>query len=44
MGSPGKVVRTLSEVEIEGLRQTAVRYVENFKRFKRCLLYTSRCV
>lgn len=37
MGSPGKVVRTLSEVEIEGLRQTAARYVENFQRFKRDL-------
>ena len=37
MGSPGKIIRTLSEVEIEGLRQTAARYVENFKRFKRDL-------
>ena len=37
MGSPGKIVRTLSEAEIVGLRQTAARYVENFKRFKRDL-------
>lgn len=34
MGSPGKIVRTLSEREIEGLRQSAARYVENFKRFQ----------
>ena len=37
MGSPGKVVRPLTEAEINGLRQTAARYVENFKRFKRDL-------
>ncbi|MBL8251634.1 MAG: gamma carbonic anhydrase family protein, partial [Candidatus Competibacter sp.] len=37
MGSPGKIVRSLSEAEIERLRQTAGRYVENFKRFKRDL-------
>lgn len=37
MGSPGKIVRTLSEREIEGLRQSAARYVENFKRFQRQL-------
>ncbi|MBE2294702.1 MAG: gamma carbonic anhydrase family protein [Phycisphaerales bacterium] len=36
-GAPGKVVRTLSEQEIEGLRLTAGRYVENFKRFQRHL-------
>ena len=37
MGSPGKIVRTLSEAEIAGLRLSAARYVENFKRFKRDL-------
>jgi carbonic anhydrase/acetyltransferase-like protein (isoleucine patch superfamily) len=37
MGSPGKIVRTLTEQEIEGLRLSAGRYVENFKRFKRDL-------
>ena len=37
MGSPGKVVRTLTEQEIENLRGSASRYVENFKRFKRDL-------
>ena len=35
MGSPGKIVRSLSTEEIERLRQTAGRYVDNFKRFKR---------
>ena len=37
MGSPGKIVRSLSAEEIERLRQTAGRYVENFKRFQRDL-------
>ena len=35
MGSPGKIARTLSEAEIESLRLSAARYVENFKRFQR---------
>lgn len=34
-GSPGKIVRTLSEQEVEGLQRSAARYVENFKRFQR---------
>jgi len=34
-GAPGKVVRMLSEAEIEGLRRSAAHYVENFKRFQR---------
>lgn len=37
MGSPGKVVRMLSEQEIAGLHATAQRYVQNFKRFQRDL-------
>ena len=37
MGSPGKVVRILSSEEQARLRQTAGRYVENFKRFQRQL-------
>lgn len=37
MGSPGKIVRRLSEQEIERLSGTAARYVENFKRFQRDL-------
>ena len=36
-GSPGKVVRALTDREIEGLRLSAGRYVENFKRFQRDL-------
>jgi hypothetical protein len=30
-------VRTLTDREIEGLRLSAARYVENFKRFQRDL-------
>lgn len=37
MGSPGQVVRVLSAEEIERLRGTAGRYIENFRRFKRDL-------
>ena len=37
MGSPGKIVRPLTEQEIAQLRLSAARYVENFKRFKRDL-------
>ena len=37
MGSPGKIVRTLTEQEIAQLRLSAARYVENFRRFKRDL-------
>ena len=36
-GAPGKVVRTLTDREIEGMRLSAARYVENFKRFQRDL-------
>lgn len=34
MGSPGKVVKTLSPEQQAGLRRSAEVYVENFKRFK----------
>ncbi|MEM6742057.1 MAG: gamma carbonic anhydrase family protein [Pseudomonadota bacterium] len=34
MGSPGKIVRTLTEAEIEGLRQSARGYRENAVRFR----------
>ena len=34
MGSPGKVVRQLSKEEIDELEQSAIHYVENFKRYK----------
>lgn len=34
LGSPGKVVREVTEEEIEQLRKSARHYVQNFKRFK----------
>jgi len=34
MGSPGKVVRTLSDEQAAGLAVGALHYVENWKRFK----------
>jgi carbonic anhydrase/acetyltransferase-like protein (isoleucine patch superfamily) len=34
VGSPAKVVRTLDEEAIEGLRRSAAHYVENARRFK----------
>ena len=37
MGSPGKVVRQLDPQEIEGLRLSALHYVENWKRHARDL-------
>lgn len=33
VGSPGKVVRQLSDEQIEGLRRSAAHYVENARRF-----------
>ena len=33
VGAPGRVVRELTEAEIEGLRHSAAHYVENWKRF-----------
>ncbi len=35
LGSPGKVVRELTPQQIEGLRTSALHYVENARRFKR---------
>jgi carbonic anhydrase/acetyltransferase-like protein (isoleucine patch superfamily) len=35
MGAPGRVVRSLSEAEIDRLRRSASHYVENFKRYQR---------
>lgn len=37
MGSPGKVVREVSEPQKMMLEMSAMHYVENFKRFKRDL-------
>ena len=34
MGSPGKVVRQLDEVAIEGLRKSALGYQANMRRFR----------
>ncbi len=34
MGSPGKVVRELSEEQIAGLKLSAAGYVANFKKFR----------
>ena len=36
-GSPGKIIRPLSDEEIERLRLSATHYVENLRRFKRDL-------
>jgi len=33
LGSPGKVVRQLTDAEIEGLKKSAERYVANARRF-----------
>ncbi len=35
VGSPAKVVRTLDEAAIDGLRRSAERYVANWQRFAR---------
>mmetsp|Transcript_22936 Transcript_22936/g.42601 ORF Transcript_22936/g.42601 Transcript_22936/m.42601 type:complete len:182 (+) Transcript_22936:169-714(+) len=37
VGSPGKVVRELTEEQIEGLRQSAAQYVDNAQRFAKDL-------
>lgn len=34
MGMPGKVVRTLDETAIQGLRASAVHYQDNMRRFR----------
>jgi carbonic anhydrase/acetyltransferase-like protein (isoleucine patch superfamily) len=37
LGAPGKVVRELTEQQIQGLRMSALHYVENARRFTRDL-------
>jgi carbonic anhydrase/acetyltransferase-like protein (isoleucine patch superfamily) len=37
LGSPARVVKSLSPEQIEGLRQSALRYQENAERFRRGL-------
>lgn len=41
MGSPGKVVREVSEAQKMMIEMSALHYVENFKRFKRELIRES---
>ena len=35
MGSPGKVIRQLTEDEIEAVKQNAIRYQENWKKYSK---------
>ena len=37
VGAPGKVVRSLTEAEIEGIRESAVGYQKNMRRFAKGL-------
>src|SRR5690606_13074734 len=37
VGSPARVVRTLDEKAVEGLRRSAENYIRNWQRFKRDL-------
>ena len=41
MGSPGKVVRELTEIEVKMIKLSALHYVENMKRFKKDLIQQS---
>jgi carbonic anhydrase/acetyltransferase-like protein (isoleucine patch superfamily) len=33
MGAPGKVVRTLDDIQVEGLKRSAANYVANWRRY-----------
>ena len=35
VGSPGKVIRQLTEDEIEAVKQNAIRYQENWKKYSK---------
>ena len=35
MGSPGKVIRQLTEDEIEAVKKNAIRYQENWKKYSK---------
>lgn len=37
MGSPGRVVRSVTEEEVAGLKASAAHYVENARRYRRAL-------
>ena len=34
MGSPGKVVKTLTDAQVAGLAQGALHYVQNWRRYQ----------
>lgn len=42
MGSPGKVVKELTEKHVHIIKMSALHYVENFKRYKRDLAVDER--
>ena len=42
MGSPGKVVKELTEKHMHIIKMSALHYVENFKRYKRDLVVDER--
>lgn len=44
MGSPGKVVKQLTEKHMHIIKMSALHYVENFKRYKRDLAVDERFV
>ena len=35
LGSPGKIIRQVTDEEIEGIKENARHYVENFKKYKK---------
>jgi len=43
VGSPGRVVRTLTETQIHGLRESARHYVENMRRYVAGFRPDERC-
>ena len=37
MGSPGKIIRQLTEDEIQAIKQNAIRYQENWKKYSKSI-------
>ena len=35
LGSPGKIIREVTEKEIEGIKENAKHYVDNYKKYLR---------
>ena len=35
IGSPGKVIRKVTDEEIKGIKENAFHYVENYKKYKK---------